>query len=69
MTGDKVTRAEPVAAQAEARNIKLLAGPWNEPLLRELEVFPFGAHDDQTDALSGCFAKVVRRYEVLFSAG
>ncbi|MBI1904531.1 MAG: phage terminase large subunit, partial [Planctomycetia bacterium] len=67
VTGDKITRAEPVAAQAEAGNIKLLVGPWNEPLLRELEVFPFGANDDQCDSLSGCFAKIVKKREFIFS--
>lgn len=34
-TGDKVARAEPVAAQAEAGHIDLLKGDWNEAFLDE----------------------------------
>ncbi len=54
-TKDKVTRASPVSAQAEAGNIKILRGLWNEDFFRELENFPEGAHDDIVDALSGAF--------------
>jgi predicted phage terminase large subunit-like protein len=54
-TGDKGTRADPFAAQAEAGNVKLLRGPWNEAFLDELASFPNGAHDDQVDAASGAF--------------
>lgn len=54
-TGDKQTRAKPVSAQAEAGNIKLLRGKWNESFLRELEGFPDSAHDDAVDGLSGAF--------------
>ena len=53
---DKVTRAKPVSAQAEAGNIHLLANPtWNEEFLREVEGFPDAAHDDIVDVLSGAF--------------
>lgn len=55
-TGSKVVRADPVSAQAEAGNIKLVRGPWNEAFLEEVSMFPSGAHDDQVDALSGAFA-------------
>jgi len=54
-TGDKVTRAQPVSAQSEAKNVKLLAATWNHAFVSELEAFPDGAHDDQVDALSGAF--------------
>jgi predicted phage terminase large subunit-like protein len=54
-TGDKVTRAEPVAAQAEAGNVYLLEGDWNEGFLDEVCLFPGGALKDQVDALSGAF--------------
>ena len=53
-TGDKVTRAGPFSAQAEAGNVKLVAGPWNDAYLAELENFPEG-HDDQVDASAGAF--------------
>ena len=54
-SGSKATRAAPVSAQAEAGNIKLVAGPWVEAFLDEVAMFPNGAHDDQVDALSGAF--------------
>lgn len=54
-TGDKVTRAKPLAAQAEAGNVKLVRGPWNEAYLRELHNFPSGALDDQVDGSSQAF--------------
>jgi predicted phage terminase large subunit-like protein len=52
-TGDKETRAKPVSAQAEAGNVKLVRGPWNDEFLRVLENFPAGRHDDEVDGLSG----------------
>lgn len=51
-TGDKTTRATPAAAQAEAGNVRLLRGPWNEAFMDELCTFPAGAHDDQVDAFA-----------------
>ena len=57
-TGDKETRCKPVSAQAEAGNVKILRAPWNDDLLRELENFPTGKHDDQCDALSGAHAMI-----------
>lgn len=57
-TGDKATRAQPFAAQAEANNIKLLKGAWNTAYLNELAAFPYGAHDDQVDASSLAFTKL-----------
>lgn len=53
---DKVTRAGPVSAQAEAGNVPLVRGPWNEEFLLELNNFPDGKKKDQVDALSGAFA-------------
>jgi predicted phage terminase large subunit-like protein len=52
---DKLTRAKPVSAQAEAGNIFVLRAPWNEEFFSELENFPDGAHDDIVDVLSGAF--------------
>lgn len=63
---DKVTRALPVSSQAEANNIKMLEGRWNEDFLRESENFPEGSHDDQIDALSGAFNMMVEsKYNLL----
>ena len=52
VTGDKVTRAAPASAQAEAGNIRLVRGDWNDDFLDELEAFPTGRHDDWVDALA-----------------
>ncbi len=57
-TGDKQTRAEPFAAQCEARNVKLVQGTWNKAYLDELCTFPNGTHDDQVDTSSGAFNKL-----------
>ncbi len=66
-TGDKVTRANPVASQAEAGNIKLVRGSWINALLDELELFPMGAHDDQVDALSGALTDIVAARPLLYA--
>lgn len=55
VTGDKVTRAKPLASQVEAGNVKLVRGPWNEDFLKELEAFPEGSNDDQVDAAADAF--------------
>lgn len=59
-TGNKVTRAAPVASAAEAGNVRLVRGPWIDAFLEELEAFPLGAHDDQVDALSGAVEVLAR---------
>jgi predicted phage terminase large subunit-like protein len=52
VTGDKATRAKPASAQAEAGNVKLLRGRWNEAFLDEVCSFPNGQFDDQVDAFA-----------------
>lgn len=59
-TGDKATRAAPVAAQAEAGNVAMLRAPWNDAFVDELAVFPNGAYADQVDALSRAFMHLAR---------
>jgi predicted phage terminase large subunit-like protein len=54
-TGSKETRATPLAAQAEAGNVKILKADWNEAFFAELENFPFGKHDDQVDSTADAF--------------
>lgn len=58
VTGSKVVRANPLVAQSEVGNVKLIAGAWNAAYLDELCAFPNGPHDDQVDASSGAFNKL-----------
>jgi predicted phage terminase large subunit-like protein len=58
VTGDKESRAEPYAAQVEAGNVWLLKRDWNRDFVKEHEVFPAGAYNDQVDAAAGAFAKL-----------
>ncbi|MGD9212415.1 MAG: phage terminase large subunit [Desulfobacteraceae bacterium] len=58
-TGSKEVRANPVASQAQAGNIKIVRASWNSAFLNEVELFPTGAHDDQVDALSGALSELV----------
>jgi predicted phage terminase large subunit-like protein len=59
VTGDKLTRSGPFRAQAEAKNVELVLGPWNEPFLSEAQNYD-GVHGvmDQIDATSGAFNKL-----------
>jgi len=54
-TGDKLTRAKPLAAQAEVGNVKLLRGAWNEEFLTHMHHQPDWTHDDIMDAASGAY--------------
>ncbi|PPB83576.1 MULTISPECIES: phage terminase large subunit [Mycetohabitans] len=58
-SGDKATRAEPLAAQINVGNVLMLRGPWNDALLNEMRLFPNGTHDDQVDACSRAFAEIM----------
>lgn len=56
---DKVTRAEPFAAQWQAGNVDVVRGPWVDAFFNELEGFPGrGIKDDQVDAASDAFAEL-----------
>lgn len=60
---DKVTRADPLASQCEAGNVKVVRGPWNAAFRNELTSFPFGKNDDQVDGASGAFSKLTKQKE------
>jgi predicted phage terminase large subunit-like protein len=55
VSGDKITRARPLAAQVNIGNVVMLRGEWNQALINEMRNFPNGKHDDQIDALSLAF--------------
>ncbi len=52
-TGNKTTRAQPLASAAEAGYIRLIDAAWNDPFIEEAVLFPQGPHDDQIDAVVG----------------
>lgn len=54
-SGDKVTRAEPLAAQINVGNVLMVRAAWNDELINEMRLFPNGTYDDQVDALSRSF--------------
>ena len=54
----KVVRAMPMAAQAEARNIRVVRAKWTEDYLDELSSAPESQFFDQFDASSGAFNKL-----------
>lgn len=58
-SGDKETRALPLAAQAEAGNVLIVRGEWNREFLGELETFPMGKFKDQVDAATRAFSELV----------
>ena len=54
-TGDKITRATPLASQINAGNVVMLRSEWNQALIEEMRMFPNGSYDDQVDAVSRAF--------------
>lgn len=55
-SGDKSTRAAPLAAQINVGNMAMLKASWNRAFVEELAGFPASAHDDQVDACADAFA-------------
>nr|WP_313091219.1 phage terminase large subunit [Moraxella sp. CTOTU48268] len=58
-TGDKVTRAEPIASQVNVGNVVMVRGAWNDAFLDEMRMFPNGAHDDRIDGLSRAYSQLI----------
>lgn len=54
----KIVRAMPLSGQAEAGNVKLVRGRWNQDFLDELCSFPEATICDQVDAASGAFNRL-----------
>ena len=59
VTGDKITRFTGFSAQAEAGNVKVLRGHWNNAWFSNLEGFPKAAHDDDVDSTAEAFNALV----------
>lgn len=62
-TGDKITRFNGFSAQAQAGNVLVLRGRWNDEWFTELEGFPEAAHDDDADSTSRAFNTIVERQD------
>jgi predicted phage terminase large subunit-like protein len=58
-TGDKATRAAPVAAQCNVGNLLVVRAQWNAAFIDELRGFLAGTKDDQVDAFSRAFAALI----------
>ncbi len=58
-SGDKITRAEPLASQVNVGNVDMLRGDWNRVVLDEMRSFPNGSHDDCIDAMSRAFSELI----------
>lgn len=58
-SGDKEIRAEPLAAQSEAGNVKIVRGDWNKDFIDEMTLFPAGKFKDQVDAATRAFSELV----------
>lgn len=75
-TGDKYVRSKPLAVEAQARNVRIARGAWNEEFLTHMHHQPDLAHDDIHDAAAGAFNVIataggvwVRDYAGNFTSG
>ena len=66
VTGSKELRAEPLAAQMQVGNVRMLRARWNAEFVEEMLSFPTGAHDDQVDAAAGAFSALSTRQRMDF---
>lgn len=66
-SGDKIVRAEPYAAQVNTGNVIALRGEWNHAYFEELRGFPNAKYDDQVDASSRAFARLLTARKGFFS--
>lgn len=54
----KLVRAQPFLAAAEAGNVYYIPGKWVEPFLKEFDSFPGGEFDDQVDTVSAGYQRL-----------
>jgi predicted phage terminase large subunit-like protein len=62
---DKLTRALPWIALAEAGKVFLVSGHWNSEFMLQAEAFPNGKHDDLVDGVSGVYQMLKKRRRIL----
>ena len=58
-TGDKQTRALPIASAIEAGLVDMVIADWNAEFIEELRGFPTASYKDQVDALSRAYSELV----------
>lgn len=69
-TGDKFIRADPFAGAAKAGEVYVLAGPWRETYLDEMEAAgPGAAYLDQMDASSAAYNWLMAQWDQLKQTG
>lgn len=61
VTGDKETRSEGLEDAFEGGMVILLKGAWNEAFVDECVSFPRGKYDDQVDAASSAYNKLLEK--------
>lgn len=59
VTGDKPTRSEPLESAFQGGLVHLMKAAWNEAFISECVAFDRGVHDDQVDAASSAYIKLV----------
>jgi len=59
VTGDKATRSEPMESAFQGGLIFLMKGAWNDVFIDECVAFDRGKNDDQVDAASGAYNKLL----------
>jgi hypothetical protein len=69
VTGDKPTRARPLASQVAGGNAWCLEADWTEELIGEMKTFPNGRFKDQCDAAAGAYVKLAAWIEDEWSPG
>jgi predicted phage terminase large subunit-like protein len=59
VTGDKATRSEPLESAFQGKLVFLIQGAWNEIFIDECVSFDRGKYDDQVDAASSAYNKLL----------
>lgn len=65
VSGDKETRSEPLESAFQGGMVILLQGAWNDEFIDELCAFPKGTYDDQVDAASSAYSKLLEIIELM----
>lgn len=54
-SGSKEVRAEPLAAQVNVGNVRMVKGEWNRAVIEQMRLFPNATNDDLVDAASRAY--------------